>query len=298
MKFPRTMLEQVITVGGLISFHYFEYAKGFVFEGEEHDFWEFLYVDKGEVEVRADDRLLDMKQGEIIFHKPHEFHTVRVREHHTPPNLIVISFECASPAMSAFAERRFALDGRERNLLSLLMQEGFQAFEPPWGDPSYHRLERRADAPFGSEQLVNAYLEILLISLARRASAPAADGVKISHVRKEKSDEQHAEQIIEYMRSHLSDPLSLDDLGRALHLGKSRLKEIMHAHTGMGVMEYFKSLRIEQAKTMIRESQCTYTEIAEKLGYSGIHYFSRDFRKKTGMSPSEYAKTVQARMRL
>jgi len=297
MHFPRTTLQPVITVDNLISFHYFEYAKGYVFDGEQHDFWEFLYVDKGEVEVKADDRTLELKQGQIIFHKPHEFHTVHVKEHHTPPNLIVISFDCGSAAMKACANRWMTLDGHARNLLSQLLQEGFQSFEPPFDDPSVHRLQRRADAPFGSEQLVKAYLEVLLISLVRTASAASPGETRLTTVSRENIDRQHAERIIAYMKAHLSEPFSLDELGRVFHLGKSRLKAIMHAHTGMGVMAYLKILRIEQAKTMIRESRYSYTEIAEKLGYSGIHYFSRDFRKNTGMSPSEYARTVQARIR-
>jgi AraC-like DNA-binding protein len=298
LSFPRIGLQQVIAIGNLISLHYFEYAKGYVFEGEEHDFWEFLYVDKGEVEVRADDRTLELRQGQIIFHKPHEFHTVRVHQQHTPPNLIVMAFESLSPAMSAFEGCTFELGNRERELLAHLVQEGFRSFEPPYNDPASHVLVRKADAPLGSEQLMKAYLEVLLISLARRAAgAEGAGGSdKLSTMRKERDDRQLAESIVGYMGQHLSESLSLDEIGRAFHLGKSRLKDVIQTHTGMGVLEYYKHLKIEQAKTMIREHQANYTEIAERLGYAGIHYFSRDFKKRTGMSPTEYSRSVQARM--
>jgi AraC-like DNA-binding protein len=46
---------------------------------------------------------------------------------------------------------------------------------------------------------------------------------------------------------------------------------------------------------MIREQHYNYTEIAWILGYTSIHYFSRDFKKTAGMSPSESARTVKAR---
>ena len=59
-------------------------------------------------------------------------------------------------------------------------------------------------------------------------------------------------------------------------------------------MEYFFRLKVEAAKEMIRMSQLNFTQISERLGYSSIHYFSRQFKKTTGMTPSEYASSIKA----
>ena len=58
-----TVLRRDLAVPAVVTVHYFEYAKNYVFEGERHDFWEFLYVDKGEVEVMAGDTGYCLKQG-------------------------------------------------------------------------------------------------------------------------------------------------------------------------------------------------------------------------------------------
>lgn len=296
--FVRLTLQEILNVDKLISFHYFEYTKGFVFDGEQHDFWELLYVDKGGVEVRADERVVELKQGMIIMHKPGEFHTVRVKDHHKPPNLIVISFECSSPHMTALENVVMLLGSREQKLLSLLMQEGFQAFEPPFDVPSSHELTRNSAAPFASEQATKAYLEILLIQLIRQLEAESVDGHtdkrKPSSIQTVRVEQSIVKRITDYMKAHLSEQLSLDQLCQETHLGKSRLKEIFHSQKGTGVMEYFKLLKIEEAKSLIREHQYNYTEISNMLGYTTIHYFSRDFKKSTGMSPSDYARTVSA----
>lgn len=71
---------------------------------------------------------------------------------------------------------------------------------------------------------------------------------------------------------------------------------MFYSQTGKGILEYFKWLRIEEVKLLIREMQYNYTKIAEALGYSSIHYFSRDYKKMTGMSPSEYSKSDIARI--
>ncbi|MGO4538812.1 AraC family transcriptional regulator [Paenibacillus sp. 2TAB19] len=303
MEFARHTLKEMIAVRKLISFHYFEFAKGYVFEGEQHDFWEFLYVDKGSVEVKADDRTHQLEQGMIIFHKPEEFHTVQVSQQHKPPNLFVLSFECTSPHMVRFENQLIRLGTKERNLLSLLLQEGFHSFEPPYDSSHTHELISNPEAPFASEQVMRNYLEMLLIQLIRqqdegdlRDASSAAR--KPASFQTENTEEQMAERMIAFMREHLQEPLKLEQLCKEMHLGKSRLKEIFHSRTGTGPIEYFKQLKIEEAKSLIREQHYNYTEIAAILGYSSIHYFSRDFKKSTGMSPSDYARTAKARVRL
>ncbi|KRE48320.1 AraC family transcriptional regulator [Paenibacillus sp. Soil724D2] len=299
MDFPSIQLQESLTIQTLFSFHYFEYAKGFVFDGEQHDFWEILYVDKGEVEVRADDHIHTLHQGNMIFHKPEEFHTVSVKHEHTPPNLIVICFECTSPAMAIFEKKILALGDRERNILSLIIQEGFQAFLPPFDKPTVHHLERNPHAPFASEQMIKSYLEVLLITLIRnqeQASTPDSMKYKQSSLQKEKAEQRIVQQIMEYLKANLSQSFTQDHLCQTFHLGKSRLKELFQSQMQTGVLEAFKSLKIEQAKTFIRDGRYNFTEIAAMLGYASIHYFSRDFKKTVGMPPSAYAKSVKARL--
>ena len=62
MDYKALRLKRPFEVDEVVSVHYFEYASNYCYEGEQHDFWEFLYVDKGELhvprayhEARADD---------------------------------------------------------------------------------------------------------------------------------------------------------------------------------------------------------------------------------------------------
>ena len=60
-------------------------------------------------------------------------------------------------------------------------------------------------------------------------------------------------------------------------------------------MEYLGKMKVDSAKQAIREGKKNFTEIANDLGYSSIHYFSRHFKKVTGMTPSEYSSSVKLR---
>jgi quercetin dioxygenase-like cupin family protein len=76
MSFVKTVLNQYFEIDSVVTVHYFEFACDYIYEGEAHDFWEFVYVDKGELENMADDKGFKLKQGEMIFHKPNEFHNL------------------------------------------------------------------------------------------------------------------------------------------------------------------------------------------------------------------------------
>ena len=104
MSYKSVSLQDVICIHEIYSIHYFEYMCDFSFPGESHDFWEFLCVDKGEVNVLAGEKFHALKKGDIIFHKPNEFHDVNSNGL-IAPNLVVMSFSCDSPVMSFFEEK-------------------------------------------------------------------------------------------------------------------------------------------------------------------------------------------------
>ncbi|OCT12369.1 AraC family transcriptional regulator [Paenibacillus pectinilyticus] len=289
-EYKRTHLMMSLVINTVITMHYFEFGKDYAFNGEKHDFWEFLYVDRGEVEVQADDNRYLLKQGSIIFHKPNEFHSFYATKGKAP-NLIVMTFDCHSKAMQFFENKLLYLEDEERNLLAQIVREGQQAFEFPFGHP----LVRRPDAPVGSEQMLQSYLEILLLRLLRKSSSGEAD-TSLSTGAKEKSVHDLTTKVIAYMVENIDAQLTLNDISQLFCVGKSQLKDLFKKHTRYTVMEYFAKLKIDQAKVLIREEDYNFTEISRRLGFSSVHYFSKAFKKATLMSPSEYARTVKSRM--
>ena len=55
------------------------------------------------------------------------------------------------------------------------------------------------------------------------------------------------------------------------------------------------NLKIDTAKQLMREGNYNITQIADYLGYASVHYFSRHFKQVTGMTPSEYTLSIQAK---
>lgn len=288
-----TELRKVIDIQEIVTVHYFEYAKNYVFEGERHDFWELLYVDKGEVEVMADEVGYRLKRGDMIFHKPNEFHNVFANGV-VAPNLVVAAFVCTSPAMSYFEGKILQAGEDERELLARLVNEARDAFTNPLDDPGTIRMERAGSSAFGSEQMIGMLLEQMLIRLVRRGAEPTAS-VKESSSVKKRSDNDLVRRVIAYMEENVAGSLTFSAVCRYSAQSATNLKTIFKSATGRGVMEYYRWLKIEQAKVLLREGNGNITQIADKLGYASVHYFSRYFKQATGMTPSEYTLSIQSK---
>ncbi len=274
-----------VAVDRLYSVHYFEYTGSYAYPGERHDFWELLYVDKGSLLVTAGERQLRLERGQAVFHAPGEFHAFSAAG--VAPDLVVAGFGCDSPAMDFFRDRTIAIRGEERSLLGRLVAESAAAFSTPLNASSVTQLQRRGAAPFGGEQLLCAALEELLIRLIRREGSPqpGPDG------RPEGGGV--VAQVMDYLERRVDQPLTLEQICRDNLVGRSQLQKLFHAHTGGGVMAWFGDLKIQSAKRLIREGRLNFTQIAGLLGFQSVHYFSRRFRQATGMSPSEYERSVK-----
>lgn len=291
MSFKSLELNETIQINKIVTIHYFEYMSDYSFPGEQHDFWEFLCVDKGEVQVLADDKSYTLKKGEIIFHKPNEFHAVWANGK-IAPNLVVISFECSSPCMSCFENLITSIGENERNFMAQIIYEAKHCIATPLDDPDTKEMIRAAKSPFGSEQLIKIYLELLLISMVRqietgKLSSPAVKSVK------QKNDALIYSRITAYLEEHIRERLTIDTICRDNLIGRSQLQKLFHEQGNCGVIDYFSRLKIDLAKHLIRENHHNFTQISEFIGYTSIHYFSRQFKKITGMTPSEYAFSIK-----
>lgn len=297
MAYKSITLTEDLVIGRLYTIHYFEYMNTFSFAGESHDFWEFLYVDKGAVEITSGNRKHRLEKGEIIFHKPNEFHDVTA-DGRIAPNLIVISFECLSPHMDFFRDKILRLGETEQKLLASIISEAKKSFAGRLDDPYQEEIFLNEQLPFGSLQLIKIYMEHFLIHLLRRYHEKGGLTEKFSlqaaKTTKQKSNQEIFALVTRYLEKHLNQHLTLEQICRDNMISRSHLQKIFQQQSGLGIIEYFSGMKIDAAKQLMRTDQMNFTQIAEKLGYSSIHYFSRQFKKITGMTPSEYVSSVKA----
>jgi len=285
MSYTRTYLKEIINIESIRTVHYFEYSKDFVYSGEKHDFWELVYVDKGNVTVGADDKKILLNQGDVYFHKPMQWHNVAA-DGITAPNLAIISFDCNDEAMDYFEDKTFHLEPKLRNVLSSVISETEKAFVTPivkyYGSDA---LKVNADAPKCSEQLIKIYLTELLLLLLMEESKDEKVRVKI--------DESTFDVVIHYLEANICENVSLADVANHTHISPSTIKKLFRENTGESFVKYFTAMKMKEAKTLFREYSKNVAEVAQKLGYNDSAYFARVFRRVTHLSPSEYKKSIK-----
>jgi YesN/AraC family two-component response regulator len=98
-------------------------------------------------------------------------------------------------------------------------------------------------------------------------------------------------RVILYMQDHLTETVNVQQLADMVYVSKSYLSRAFKQKTGLSLMEYLNSLRMEAAKAMLAASNMNTEEIAYRTGYHSTKFFYRAFRAYTGMSTREYRKS-------
>lgn len=101
-------------------------------------------------------------------------------------------------------------------------------------------------------------------------------------------DSALAEQIMEYMRRSYAEGVTIAQIAIRFGLDRRRLAELFERHVGMSPSNYLIECRILKAKELLCTCSCPVKQIAECVGYSDSLYFSKAFKKRLGLSPSEF----------
>ncbi|TDB67491.1 AraC family transcriptional regulator [Arundinibacter roseus] len=103
-------------------------------------------------------------------------------------------------------------------------------------------------------------------------------------------------QAIDRMQNSLSEPLTVEEFARSVHLSVSFFSRKFKLATGYAPIEYFNHLRVQKACQLLHFSDLRVNEVAAEIGIHDPFYFSRLFKKHMGFSPVEYRK-IEGRYR-
>ena len=288
MEYFKTYLTCPLSVDGIYTVHYFEYTKDFAYSGEMHNFWELVYADKKNLLITAGAKEVELEAGQIYIHKPNEFHNIRC-DGKRAANSVIISFDCDSPELFSVAGQVLTADEEERKCIGNVVKEASNAFSTRLSDPYISVMEKAENSDFCCEQLIRLNIEMLLISLIRSNKNKKPLAIK-------KNSTVLAE-ITDYLSENVEKKVVFQDVVKKFNLSPSVLKKIFREQVGCGVMDYFTRLKIDRAKEMIREEKYNFTEISERLEFNNSQYFTTVFKRVSGMTPSEYAKSIVSKSR-
>jgi YesN/AraC family two-component response regulator len=222
----------------------------------------------------------------MLIHRADTVHSLSCRAGNEP-TVIIIGFECSSGEIDLFSKTPTDLDDAEVKKLAEIVKEGRNVFLPPYNTPVYD-MKKRREQPFGSEQMLKNLLEGFLIGLLREhhyhLASDGEGGRQMPAVR----------EVVSYVEDNFTEKITLDEIAEAVHLVPHYCCALFSKHEGMGIVEFILAQRIQLAKSLIAVDTMGLAEIAERAGFSDYNYFSRTFKKITGVTASQYRKNTIA----
>ena len=95
-------------------------------------------------------------------------------------------------------------------------------------------------------------------------------------------------QLAGQMRLNLQQKISTKRLAKKVNVTESRLRQLFITETGMSPTEYLRDLRLERAAELLANSLMSIKEIGEQVGIRDKSHFTKYFKEKFGITPSDY----------
>lgn len=292
MDFKLQSFSLPMMVTGIANIHYFEFTKEYHTTENNHDFCELLFVDNGSISVKSDNFEGVLSINELIIHRPNEKHSLKGYGS-TAPNVIIIGFECDSDELFEFSRTPVTLSPENKRILSKIMQEGMSIYEPPYDIPNTTLMKKRKEYPFGADQMIKNLLEEFLIMLVRDFKYG-----KTGNDKAESDTENNIKSVHQYICEHFTENITLDNLCFIFGTNKTSLCRDFKKNYGMTIIEFIHEKRIHKAKNLLRQNDFSVTEISDMLGFISVHYFCRLFKKRVGLSPTMYQKSIKSKLSL
>ena len=258
-------------VEGIYTFFYQEKEQGFLFPGEAHPMPELTYVDQGELHSVVEGKDMLLKQGDIVLYGPNQWH-MQYADIGVAPRFITLSFDVGGADLTPLLDRRFTATQHITTLLQIMLRE-------------QERMDRF------SKDIILSQLNLTLLYLLREATSPTAH--KLQSANAIHSENEIIRKAQQFISSHIREKLSVPLVASQVDVSPSYLTALFHKNLQISPGEYIRRIKLNESKQMIRENQLNFTEIAAALQYSTVHHFSRQFKEKFGITPTEYARSVR-----
>ena len=263
--------DHLLKVDDIYTFFYQEKEQGFLFPGESHPMAELTYVDQGALHSVADGQDLLLKQGDLVIYGPGQWH-MQYADIGVAPRFVTLSFASQGMELKPLLNRKFTAPQKVVSLLQTMLRE-----------------QERTDA-FSSD-IILCQLNLLLLLLLRETTSPTNG--KLQTANAVHSENEIIRQAQQFISSHIREKLSVPLVARQVDVSPSYLTALFHKNLQISPGEYIRRIKLQESKQMIRENNLNFTEIAAELQYSTVHHFSRQFKEKFGITPTEYAKSVR-----
>ena len=282
-KYYTYTVKKLITVQHLVTIEHLDFGENFCYPEESHPFYEFVYTEKGSVTCKTDGQIIKLNKHDFFLIPPNQMHSYCV-ETEENATVIIVCFKSKSniiPIINGIQH----LDSEIRESIEKILVEAHSTFVFPFDK----KLTLISQPRLGSQQLIENYIEEILIKLVQQATynnqnlqvATSTLDIKKSITR----------EIVSLLEKNIYSKITLTDICNQMFYSKTYLNEVFKEIKGVTIMQYYQELKINKAKVLLANKD-SVTFVSEKLGFESPQYFSKAFKAKVGKTPTKYKKDV------
>lgn len=268
------------------AIYYSELKNNHIFKGEEHNFWEFMYVDNGHIIGHIETNNIIAEKGYGILIKPNDFHDL-YGNGRDASNIVNFSFVCNYEPLHEVANRVMKLTTFQSNILKSV----FTALELPKTSLYKLNLYTAMDGSFGKQQMIANLLEVFLIDFYQ--CNQTLKGSEHLPLLSEEELSKDAANILSVIHSNINNKIDLEFISLATGYSYERIRKIIRQNFDVNLKVLVNQIKVNKAKILLRETDMNISEISEFLGFSRIGYFSDVFNSIVGMRPIDYISSIR-----
>lgn len=268
--FNYSNISSSLDISEIYTKFYQEKGTNYNFSGEKHSYWELTYVDKGELLTTIDGVSYHLKQGDLIFYAPMQFHTQSTFEK-ISSSYLTINFKMNFNHADLLCNKIFSLKRDSYFIVTKLIEE-------------------LSNDNLYSNDLSLCYLKELIIQMLRLDNSHF-HSKPTTHMQQTYENEL-LNDILLYIDDNIYEKISVSTLCEHFCISTSMLHSLFRKNMNNTAKNYINELKLSKSKELIRNSTHTLSEISEMLGFSSIHYFSKKFKLYFNISPTEYSKSI------
>ena len=279
---------KAVKINSLVTIEYINISPDFHYPIEEHTFYEFVYIDSGEIICNMDGKDIILNQHDFLLISPKIKHNYIALNNKKNTSIFIVCFNSSSQTISLI-DGVFHFNKEEINLISNIFNESKNTFVFPFN----RKIELTEKPVFGAQQIVEHCIEILLIKLIRNKLSNENNSVRLI-LNDDKIDNIIVDDTIKTLKNNLYNKITLEEIAKSTFYSKAYINKIFKKNMGKPIMQYYAYLKVEESKKLILENR-NIKSIATLLCFNSPNYFSKVFFKLVGKTPSQYKNSINGK---
>lgn len=251
---------------------------GFHYPVHWHEEMEIIVMHRGQLLVNVGGEDFSLEEGQVLLVNPRQLHLMRSEDRNVWYDTVLFPVDLISFQTEDLLEQTVFQPLRTgKAIVPNLVPDCVMTEE--------NRLLLRQIVDVNVEKKCMYQLETRILLL--RFFMALLDSVELIRP-EEGSAGQMQRQLLEYIRMHYREKLTLSDLAEQFHLSPKYISRYFKEKFKLTISEYVWHLRMNHAKELLDNTQLSITEVAEQSGFSSVSFFIREFTEANGCSPRKW----------